>query len=284
MEFMKKGLSDTGLKMIALVCMLFDHIHYMFGYTGRIPDWFTVVGRVAMPVFMFCLAEGFSHTRNRRRYFLNIYVLSVLMGLLRFLMQWHGVMVRPDGFFPQNGILSTFAILLVIWQGMDWLKQKKFLKGGLAVLLPLIWPLGVAIVCNTVYGMGYPMGVLTYTVLPGWDVSGTPECSLVILLTGMLIYGLRKKRRLQVAAFTGFSFLYYFVYLGITVSKFMPDFSWDQMFTVYVEWYCVFAGIFMLLYNGSRGRGYKKLFYVFYPAHIYILYALSWAAVVLAGV
>lgn len=33
----------------------------------------------------------------------------------------------------------------------------------------------------------------------------------------------------------------------------------------------------MLLYNGKRGRGIKNFFYIFYPAHVYILYALSFA-------
>ena len=32
----------------------------------------------------------------------------------------------------------------------------------------------------------------------------------------------------------------------------------------------------MLWYNGQRGRGHKALFYVFYPAHVYVFYALSW--------
>ncbi|MEG1476828.1 MAG: TraX family protein, partial [Oscillospiraceae bacterium] len=30
-----------------------------------------------------------------------------------------------------------------------------------------------------------------------------------------------------------------------------------------------------LMYNGKRGKPMKKLFYIFYPAHIYILYAAS---------
>ena len=37
-----------------------------------------------------------------------------------------------------------------------------------------------------------------------------------------------------------------------------------------------FLAPLMLWYNGQRGGGHKLLFYAFYPAHIYILYALSW--------
>ncbi|MEG1321884.1 MAG: hypothetical protein RSD01_02045, partial [Ruthenibacterium sp.] len=32
----------------------------------------------------------------------------------------------------------------------------------------------------------------------------------------------------------------------------------------------------MLCYNGTRGNGSKRLFYWFYPVHIYVLFALSW--------
>ena len=35
------------------------------------------------------------------------------------------------------------------------------------------------------------------------------------------------------------------------------------------------AAIPMALYNGERGKGMKNFFYVFYPAHIGILYILS---------
>ena len=49
------------------------------------------------------------------------------------------------------------------------------------------------------------------------------------------------------------------------------------MFTLAYEWFGVLSVIPMLLYNGTRGRGMKTLFYVFYPAHVYALYALSWA-------
>ena len=33
--------------------------------------------------------------------------------------------------------------------------------------------------------------------------------------------------------------------------------------------------VLMLLYNGQRGSGHKRLFYWFYPAHVYLLYGAS---------
>ena len=32
----------------------------------------------------------------------------------------------------------------------------------------------------------------------------------------------------------------------------------------------------VMVAEALRGRGHKALFYVFYPAHVYVFYALSW--------
>jgi hypothetical protein len=45
------------------------------------------------------------------------------------------------------------------------------------------------------------------------------------------------------------------------------------------QWLMVMAVIPILLYNGKRGAGGKAgkyFFYVFYPAHIYLLYIVAW--------
>ena len=49
-----RGLSGTALKAIALALMVLDHIHYFFAYTGLIPEWFSMLGRLAAPLFLFC--------------------------------------------------------------------------------------------------------------------------------------------------------------------------------------------------------------------------------------
>ena len=46
-----RGLSETGLKWIALVTMVLDHIHYFFSFTGCVPEWFSMVGRQALLEF-----------------------------------------------------------------------------------------------------------------------------------------------------------------------------------------------------------------------------------------
>ena len=134
------GITETGLKWIALVTMVMDHIHYFFGFTGWIPEWFSMVGRLGAPLFLFCLVEGFTHTHSRKKYFAKVYLLSTAMSILLFFMAFGGILVRPDGFYPTNGMMTTFVILMIVWQGMDWLGQKKILPGLAAVILPLAWP------------------------------------------------------------------------------------------------------------------------------------------------
>jgi hypothetical protein len=273
-----QGLTSTGLKWIALLLMILDHIHYMFGFTEAIPDLFSMLGRLAAPLFLFCLVEGFSKTRNRKKYFLKIYLVSVLMSALLVAMNCFGLLVRPDGFYPFNGMMTAFAILLVVYQGIDWLTQRRILRGLLAVALPLAAPFLFTTLITHIPSLRMPLVLGWLPLIPTWN-SNADAC-LPVLLTGIVLYIFRKNRHRQVAAFVVMELLYDLVFVGLSVSQF-PDFHWSQMFTTYYEWYGVFAAIPMLLYNGQRGGGHKAFFYVFYPAHIYALYALSWVYILL---
>ena len=273
------GITETGLKWIALVSMLLDHIHYFFGFTSWVPEWFSMVGRLAAPLFLFCLVEGFTHTRSRKKYFAKVYFLSAGMSLLLFFMAFAGVLVRPDGFYPANGMMTTFVILMIVWQGIDWLGQKRILPGLAAVILPLAWPF-VAVGLVAVFpALEPPLGLLGYSFVPMWGTTG--DSSWSVLAMGLVLYLFRKRRGVQVAAFSIYYLLYGVVYMLFMGYSLAPDFAWWQIFTRYYEIYGILAAPLMLWYNGRRGGGHKLLFYAFYPAHIYILYALSWGVYLL---
>ena len=273
------GITETGLKWIALVTMVMDHIHYFFGFTGWIPEWFSMAGRLAAPLFLFCLVEGFTHTRSRKKYFAKVYILSAAMSILLFFMAFGGILVRPDGFYPTNGMMTTFVILMIVWQGMDWLGQKKILPGLAAVILPLAWPFIVVGLLAAAPSLSSPLGFLCYSFLPMWGTTG--DSSRPVLVMGLVLYLFRKRRSVQVAAFSVYYILYGVVYMIFMGSSMAPDFVWWQIFTQYYEIYGILAAPLMLWYNGRRGGGHKLLFYAFYPAHIYLLYALSWGAYLL---
>lgn len=276
----RRGITGTGLKIIALVTMLLDHIHYFFGFTGWIPEWFSMLGRLSAPLFLFCVVEGFSHTSNRRRYYLRIWAIAAGMGLVQFLM-FCGVGVRPDGFIPMNAAMKNFAILMIIWQGMDWLQQRKFGRGIAAVLLPLLVPYGIVFAIMRFPALSMPLSLLCYTVLPAWPMA--TEFSVCELIVGVALYALRNRRAWQASAFAAIHFAWYFGYMALRLWRGVPGFAFAQMFTTYYEWMGIFAALLMLLYNGQRGAGLKRLFYIFYPAHVYILYALSWAVLAWLG-
>ena len=91
------------------------------------------------------------------------------------------------------------------------------------------------------------------------------------LLGGVILYPTHRHRRLQAGAFA----------LSCLRGTSCPCCFYARrnfylfLFTDAYEWLEVFAVIPMLCYNGTRGHGSKKLFYWFYPTHIYVLYALS---------
>ena len=60
-----KGLTGNQLKIIAMITMTLDHIG-----AELFPQvlWLRIVGRLAMPIFAFMIAEGCRHTRSPLRY------------------------------------------------------------------------------------------------------------------------------------------------------------------------------------------------------------------------
>ena len=277
-QLMKKGLDGTRLKTVALVLMVLDHIHYFFEFTGWVPIWFSMLGRLSAPLFLFCTVEGFAHTHDRKRYVLRIWAIGTAMAALEFFMIYAGAFRRGDGFYPQNAIFQDLVLLCVIWQGIDWLREKKIAKGAAAIAAVLCWPymvMAFLLLFPQVQDMPIASAVVAFLMtspLPMW--TAVTDGSWGFLLGGVLLYALRGHRQVQLGVWALNALLWDLV-LPFAMVHAQADFVWTQMFTDYYEWFGVAAAVLMGLYNGRRGSGHKQLFYWFYPAHIYLLYGAS---------
>ena len=69
------GLNGTVLKLIAMTSMVLDHVGDNF-----FPDqvWMRIMGRIAMPIFAFCVSEGFRRTRDKRKYLMRMLLFGVI--------------------------------------------------------------------------------------------------------------------------------------------------------------------------------------------------------------
>ncbi len=138
---------------------------------------------------------------------------------------------------------------------MDWLRQRRIVRGLAAVLLPLAWPFLIVVqlkVFPQISQSPIASNILTWVItapLPLW--TAITDCDWSFWRPSL--------------------FLGEFVLVYLQARSFL-DFAFSQMFTTYYERFGIAAVVSMALYNGQRGSDHKQLFYRFSPAHIYLLY------------
>ena len=106
-------LDGTTLKLIAMISMVFDHAGDMF-----FPDvmWPRMIGRLAMPIFSFFIAEGFSHTRDKKKYLCRLGIFA-LISEIPFDLAFEGRV----GLGHQNIMLSFFLAVVALML-YDWIQ------------------------------------------------------------------------------------------------------------------------------------------------------------------
>ena len=78
---MQGKLTSNQLKLLALLTMTVDHIGVQL-----LPQYplLRIIGRLAFPIYAYMIAEGCAHTRNRRKYLLQMSGLALLCQLVYF--------------------------------------------------------------------------------------------------------------------------------------------------------------------------------------------------------
>ncbi len=121
------SLSGSALKVIALVSMVTDHCaYYLMEHGTHLYEIMRCFGRIAFPVFAFLIAEGFRHTRNRMKYFLQLLGFAVISELLWYLLN------GADG---THNVLFTLALGVMALAAFETLKKDGILCG--AVILSI---------------------------------------------------------------------------------------------------------------------------------------------------
>ena len=249
---LKRGLSGSTLKLIALSSMLIDHTGaivvlrmirnrggttamtaeayqaFMSEYSWLVSlyDLMRLVGRLAFPLFCFLLVEGFLHTRHLSRYLRNLGLFALLSEPC-FDLALNGVWLE----FTSQNVFFTLVLGLLTLTGIQWIEQH---FGNLHYAAAwLLKALVTAVGC-----------LLAFLLRTDYAACG--------VLCISLMYLFRAHRELSFGA-------------GCVPLVFLSS---SQFFS--------FLGLPLIwAYNGKRGLSLKYIFYAFYPVHLLLLHLIT---------
>ena len=222
-----QGLSGNQLKMIALIAMTCDHVGLQLFPQYEI---FRFIGRLAFPIFAYMIAEGAKYTKNRVRYFLQMFGLGMVCQLV--------YLFAMESFYQCILITFSFSVILIytLDRAMKTNRIDAWLMFGCVFIVTVFLVEGLPhLMPNTDYAVDYGIwGVLTPVVV----FAAPGKITKLAVLTVPL-------------ALLSVTFAYY-------------------------QWMGFFALIPIALYNGTRGKlRMKNLFYIYYPLHLVVIYAIS---------
>ena len=226
--------------------MLLDHMGILL-FPGFAPlRW---VGRIAMPLFAFFIGEGCRHTGNRKKYFLSVFLLGVFcqaVYVIDALVETGSVGVRSDAWYLN--ILLCFSVAI---PGACLLFDAVSKPGGEKRRPAVLFALWLALVL----ALGVLLPVLRRT--RGWALEFDYGVWAILLPLPAAAFGEKRPRLLA------FGIALLLFCLALT-----PSFP--------IVWFSLLSLPLLFLYNGAPGsRKFKYAFYVFYPAHLGLLYLLS---------
>lgn len=237
------GLNRDVIKYIAMVTMLLNHVAHVFLVRGTVlHEVFEDVGYFTAPVMCYFLVEGYSYTRSKVRYGLRLLIFTVISQGPFYLALRMSVGDLPFTFNMFYTLFCSFLLLVA----REKVTNPRW-RNAACVILVLM------------------------TVIGDWQIFAA---LLVFLLAED--WGNKKKMMMHygVVAFIYFLFItrnYMWENYGLPASLVHGFFGCLGI---------VVAGVTVLFfYNGRRarhGRNFSKwFFYIFYPAHLLILYLVS---------
>lgn len=259
-------MSFFALKLVALVSMLWDHISATWSPVYWICNIFyptatetpvlaqqlshllAYLGRIAAPIFLFCIANGFQHARDRIKYGMRLLVFALLSQFPYSL--FNQVLMGTEYSFWDIGLNIIFTqlfglIALCLWKNSrkrHWLLG--FVETGAIILLAEMVP--------TEGGGRYVLYILIFYLT--WNTAIWKRALLWLFLLPLSRYSWTWEIVTSLMAGT-------------------LDDRWLHLYLLNVLG--PYLGVLLTFaYNGEKGPDhpfYKYLWYLFYPVHLLLL-------------
>lgn len=255
-------MSQTGLKIVALIFMFGDHVGEFIPGT---PFILRIAGRISAPLFVFCARDGFRHTHDRKIYIVRLYRFSLLMGCINRRL----AALFPEPYAVCSNNIFTSLFLIFLFAGMQTKADSSQISQKSAAVFAAINLLTFFSYLLLKELLPAPAVHLLRAALP---CVLTSEGNILVFAMGLIFfYSLPDKEKI----YTRYTLLCA-LYRIVTLSARPENYSLVQwMFKTNIQWIQILALPIILCYNNKRGRGLKYLFYRFYPVHIVILYIIS---------
>jgi len=264
----KISLTSNGLKIIAIITMIIDHIGYYFenDMNHIIYIILRIVGRISMPLFAYLLVQGFFYTKDLKKYILRIFIFAIITQLAIF-----GV-----GMFDENrlnmsvntqlNILFSYTLsLITLWIIHEKKMVKKYdsNKNMFAKIFLILAIVGIYVFIPFDYEVYLPLLVVMFYFIEKLKVTlYIQRQNYNVSIKGMVASSISEDKIKK-----GYILLILLAML-IIITK-----SMNNMY-----WYMLFALIPIYLYNGERGKNNKIIKYTFYavfPIQHFLLYLVS---------
>ena len=278
-------ISNFILKIIALIFMTIDHVG-VFLPSSPLQFTFRVLGKIALPIFIYTTLEGCKKTKDIKKYMLRLGVMSIFMYI--------AIVIAQLVLYFNNGYLLVFQNIFFTLLNLVFVYYLFFVNKNKnkrrMVILPILIFIGSYILfllringiselissifvdgLTTMYGLEAPimfvgalLGIYIYEEIVRKRLNNDETlvneflCSKKAQLSRNIIMCLS----IALVSLIMYSFTY----------ENIPSFTFGN--TCVYNTYFIICFPFILLYNGKRGFNNKIVngaFYLYYPLHIGII-------------
>ncbi len=233
-----RKLNGNALKIIGAVSMFIDHLGVLF-FSHFL--FLRIIGRLAFPIFAYLIAEGCRYTKNRLRYFLTLLLFGSVFQIVYTLFTGDSYM----------NIFITYSLSIPMIYALQYFKASLNSKNTIHVTIAffsLVVSFIFAYIFHSYFSVDY-----------GFAGSLVPFAASMCMSRG--------KAQAE-KAYTR-EHLLSVLFCGISLIVLAYPFRGVQI-------YGLLALPLLLAYSGERGKAnLKNFFYVFYPAHLVILYGIK---------